>query len=169
VPEGDIYKHLVERYLICTPTMMMSRQVLEDLDGYDETLDYEDFDFWVRSSRKYLYAFSDAVLMSKTILDRSLSKVQIQKKNIHALSTARVCEKILNMNRCELENRALLKRVNYELKWALFTENWEAATKLISIKDNLSGDPIRLIGEKLILRIRPRWYFFWKMIIKLVY
>ena len=65
VPEGDVYKNLVERYVINTPGMMIRRQVLDDLNGYDESLSYEDFDFWVRSSRKYHYAFTNDVLVQK--------------------------------------------------------------------------------------------------------
>ena len=53
VPSGDIYSELVERYLISAPSMMMRRTVLEELDGYDEDLTYEDFDFWVRSARNH--------------------------------------------------------------------------------------------------------------------
>jgi glycosyltransferase involved in cell wall biosynthesis len=169
VPEGDIYADLVEKYLICTPSMMISRKVLEDLNGYDESLTYEDFDFWVRSSRNYYYGFSNALLVSKTIMTNSLSKAQMQKKNIHALSTASVCEKILKMNRSQEEHEALLKRVNYELKWALITENWEASKKLIDIKERLPANSTRTFVEKLILGIRPPWFSFWKLIMKLRY
>ena len=169
VPEGDIYAQLVEKYLICTPSMMMSRLALEDLNGYDESLTYEDFDFWVRSSRIYKYTFSDVVLVNRSILAKSLSKSQQQKKNIHTLSTAKVCEKILRMNRSEVENKALLKRANYELKWALITENWEASRILLRIKNKISGNTIRLSTEKLILRIKPPWHPFWQMFLKLIY
>src|SRR5690606_2392531 len=40
-PSGDVFRHLLERYFVCPPTMMMRRRVLEDLNGYDETLAYE--------------------------------------------------------------------------------------------------------------------------------
>ena len=169
VPEGDIYADLVERYLICTPSMMMSRKVLEDLKGYDESLTYEDFDFWVRSSRKYLYAFSDALLVSKTIVTSSLSQAQLQKKNVHALSTAKVCEKIFEMNSNEQEQKALLKRVNYELRWALITENWDASKKLIDVKGRLQGNTARTFAEKIILSLKPPWFPFWQLMIKLRY
>ena len=161
VPSGDIYTHLVERYLISAPSMMMSRKVLEELGGYDESLSYEDFDFWVRSARNYQYAFSDMVLVKKTILDNSLSSIQYKRKNRHALSTAIVCQKVLDLNKTDDEKRALSKRVNYELKWSLITENWEAASLLVEVKNQIEHISIRLWLGKMILRFRPGWFWIW--------
>lgn len=159
VPNGDIYIDLVEKYLISAPSMMMSRKVLEELDGYDQNLSYEDFDFWVRSARNYKYAFSDQVLVKKIILDNSLSSIQYQRKNRHALSTAKVCEKIFAMNTNEQENHALLKRVNYELKWTLLTENWEAAAVFIDLKRKLGDTSLRYLLERIILKMKPKLYW----------
>ncbi len=163
VPGGDIYKDLVERYLISAPSMMMSRQVLSDLNGYDEELTYEDFDFWVRSSRKYKYIFTDQILLKKMVLSNSLSSILYKKKNRHALSTAKVCEKILEMNSSEEENLALLKRINYELKWSLITENWEASDIFMKLKGKLGYTSFRYQLEKFILKMKPPWYPIWKM------
>ena len=55
--EGDVYAEVVRRYFIPPPSMMMKRKVLQDLGGYDESLDYEDFDFWIRSARKWHYGY----------------------------------------------------------------------------------------------------------------
>ena len=46
VPTGDVYKDVIERYFICTPTMMMRASHLIEMGGYDEELNYEDFDYW---------------------------------------------------------------------------------------------------------------------------
>lgn len=165
VPTGDVYCTLVEKYFICTPSMMMSRSALDKLNGYDESLSYEDFDFWVRSSRNYYYAFSDQVLVRKKILDKSLSTWQYEKKNKHALSTAIVCEKALKLNKTPQENSALLKRINYELKWALITENWEAAQLFIKLKEKIADPSIVIWIQSLIIKIKPPWYPLWKMLI----
>jgi len=158
VPCGNIYIDLVERYLISAPAMMMTKKVLDELNGYDEELSYEDFDFWVRSARNYKYTFTDKVLVKKLILDNSLSSIQYQRKNKHALSTAKVCEKILSLNKTEEENQALLKRINYELKWALVTENWEASKLLIQTKEKIVSTSLRLSIEKALLKFKPRWF-----------
>lgn len=165
VSDGDIYKILLEKYYISTPTMMMRRDVLEKLDGYDENLSYEDFDFWIRSSRDYHYCFTDKVLMQKQILTGSHSATQYQRKNPHCLSTAKVCEKALKLNKTPEENMALLKRISYELKWALITENWEAARLFIQMKKQISGNSLRTALEKSIVQIQPRWYRLWKYFI----
>ena len=165
VPTGDVYCNLVEKYFICTPSMMMRRSVLDELNGYDESLSYEDFDFWVRSSRNYYYAFSDQVLVRKKILDKSLSTWQYEKKNKHALSTTIVCEKALQLNKTPQENSALLKRINYELKWALITENWEAARLFLKLKEKIADPSIVIWVQNLIIKVEPPWYPLWKMLI----
>ncbi len=165
VPDGDIYAALVERYFISTPSMMMRRSVLEELGGYDENLSYEDFDFWVRSARKYKYAFTNQVLVRKHILSKSLSSFQYKRKNKHSLSTAIICEKIFQMNQSTMENKALLRRIKYELKWALITENWDAAEKFMILKKKLTGKSIsdRLIRQ--VIKMKPPWYFLWKLVL----
>ncbi|MES2730706.1 MAG: glycosyltransferase, partial [Bacteroidota bacterium] len=62
LPQGDVYTAVLRKFFICTATMMMRKQVLDELGGYDESLSYEDFDFWVRSSRNYHYHYLDEVL-----------------------------------------------------------------------------------------------------------
>ena len=165
VPSGDMYKILVERYLISAPSMMMRRNVLEELDGYDESLSYEDFDFWVRSARNYKYTFTNQVLVKKHILSKSLSSIQYQRKNRHCFSTAIVCEKAYKLNESEDENKALLKRINYELKWALITENWEASRKFIDLKKKLLKFHWSDGLLNLIIKIKPPWYPLWKIIL----
>lgn len=165
IVQGDIYSTLVERYFISAPSMMMGRNVLEELKGYDEKLSYEDFDFWVRSARNYKYAFTNQVLVKKRILYKSLSSIQYQRKNRHCLSTAIVCEKAYKLNRSEEENKALLKRINYELKWALITENWEASMKFIDLKKKLLKSHWSFGLLNLIIKIKPHWYSLWKIIL----
>ncbi len=165
IPEGDIYKILVERYFFSSPSTMMRRTVLEELGGYAENLSYEDFDFWVRSSRNYKYSFTDKVLVKKNILSKSLSSIQYQRKNRHCLSTALVCEKVIKLNKTAEENHALLKRINYELKWALVTENWEASLKFIELKKKLQKSHWNFGLLNLIIKIKPPWYPLWKVIL----
>lgn len=164
VPEGDIYNILIERYFLCGPGMMMRRTVLEELVGYDENLSYEDFDFWVRSARNYKYTFTNQILVKKHILKSSLSAAQYQRKNKHCSSTALVCEKAMKLNKSKEENGALLKRINYELKWALITENWEASMTFIELKQKIIQYHWSYGFLKIIIKIKPPWYPLWKMI-----
>lgn len=163
VPSGDIYKILLERYLISTPSMMIKRTAIDELKGYDEKLSYEDFDFWVRSARNYKYTFSNQVLVKKHILSNSLSSKQYQRKNRHCLSTAIVCEKAYKLNISQEENQALLKRISYELKWALITENWEASRKFVELKKRLLISHWSYVPLNLIIKFKPPWYPLWKI------
>lgn len=116
VPSGDIYKDVIERFFICSPTMMFSREVFKELSGYDETLAYEDFDFWIRSSRKYHYVYTSVVLVKKRKVYGSLSGSQFKIRSTHSLTTFKVCEKIKQLNRTEQERKALNSRIIYEMK-----------------------------------------------------
>ncbi|MEQ9404273.1 MAG: glycosyltransferase [Cyclobacteriaceae bacterium] len=124
VPQGDVYIDLIERYFISPPTMMIRREVLEELDGYDETLLYEDFDFWIRSSRNWKYGYTDKVLVKKRILDNSHSKSQFQFRSSHQKSTLAVCQKIKALNRTVDENQALRRRCWYEIKQCIRQGNF---------------------------------------------
>ena len=133
VPEGDVYCELLHRYFILSPTMMIRRQVLEEMGGYDESLAYEDFDFWVRSSRNYKYCFTDQALMKKRILKGSLSSKQYRFRSLQMESTYKVCKKAYQLNRDRHERRALQKRIRYELKWALATLQFALALKYLRL------------------------------------
>ncbi len=120
-PEGWIFSDLLERYFISAPTMMFRRRVLEQLNGYDEDLIYEDFDFWVRSSREFKYSYLDKI----TILERdhggsfSASKLDPQFEN----STFQVCKKAYEILRDENELAALRKRISYHLKQCIINDD----------------------------------------------
>ncbi|NQZ77240.1 MAG: glycosyltransferase [Ekhidna sp.] len=124
VPDGEIYIELIKKYFISPPSMMIKREVFEELNGYDESLSYEDFDFWIRSSRKFRYAFTDEILVRKRIVSNSLSTKQFVKKSIHQMTTLKVCQKIKHLNKSKEENRALKQRCLYEIKQCIKLRHW---------------------------------------------
>lgn len=138
VPEGDVYKELVQRYFICPPTMMVGKQVFDALGGYDEALAYEDFDFWVRSSRVFAYCYTDEVLVKRRILSVSKSVKQYSYKDAQMRSTYRVCEKIRTMNRSAPEQNALKKRIAYEWRMCLRTGNLKLAWNYARLYSRIS-------------------------------
>lgn len=126
VPTGDIYEALFRRYFICTPTMLMRRQVLDELGGYDETLSYEDFDFWVRSARTYLYHYQPEITTLKRKVKNSLSAhFYLKKRNAHLESTLRILEKALLLNQSPTEHKALAICTAYHARQAFFMECFE--------------------------------------------
>lgn len=133
IPEGDLYARLVSSYLICPTTMMFRREVIEALDGYDETLAYEDFDFWVRSAREFNYAYSNQVLAKKRMLKNSHATSQTNFRNKHQQSTLIVCRKALGLNRTKMEGNALKKRCRYEIRQCVKSGNIGLIPSYISI------------------------------------
>jgi glycosyltransferase involved in cell wall biosynthesis len=119
VPTGDVYKSLIELFFICSPSMMFTREVIDSLGGYDESLAYEDFDFWIRSSRRFKYCYTPEVLVKKRTVKDSMSVNQFTRGNPQLRSTYRVCEKIIDLNRSNDEKRALAKRIRYEMRVCL--------------------------------------------------
>lgn len=127
VPEGNVYVDLLERYFICTPTMMMRKSVLDQLEGYDENLTYEDFDFWIRSGKITQYCYTDKILVKKRVLENSLSSNQYKRKSRMLRSTYLVCLKAEKLNNTESETKALNLRCKYEFRKAFFSWNFREA------------------------------------------
>ncbi|MGE0590751.1 MAG: glycosyl transferase, partial [Cyclobacteriaceae bacterium] len=111
-----IYLDVVSRYFICSPSMMMRSEVLRELGGYDESLAYEDFDFWVRSSRIVKYVYVSEPLIKRRVLKRSMGRDQFKKGSRQLLSTFVVIEKIKQLNRNIAERKAWRRRVWYEIR-----------------------------------------------------
>ena len=116
IPQGDVYKDLIQRFFICSPTMMYRTEVIRSLGGYDESLAYEDFDFWIRSSRSYFYCYTPEVLVKKRVVKKSMSERQFSYFSSQQKSTYRVCEKIMRLNRTTAEQAALSRRIRYEVR-----------------------------------------------------
>jgi glycosyltransferase involved in cell wall biosynthesis len=130
VPQGNIFKQVLERYFICAPGMMTSKKVRDQLGGYDQDLYYEDFDFWVRSSRYFSYHFTNEVLAKKRVLNNSMSKSQYLPGSKMLPSTLRVCQKAFELCQTPEEFGALAKRLKYELRQAILSNNYAVAVEM---------------------------------------
>lgn len=105
---------------ICTPTIMMRRTVLEMLGGYNEELSYEDYDFFMRSSQHFFYAYQDEVLTQKRRLTNSHGAGFYRKKeNPHLESTFKVLKAAQSTLRNKAEYTAWKVSVRYHLRQAL--------------------------------------------------
>jgi len=135
---GELYKEVISGETICSVSSMIKRSVFEALGGYDEHLAYEDFDFWVRASRIYDIAFIDAILVRKRITKTAMTKDFHRKRNIRARkmnhSTYLIIKKALQLNKTKEEDKALLKRIHYEILLNLKTKNYGLLAKLFWLK-----------------------------------
>lgn len=139
IPQGDVYKAIIERYFICPPTMLFRKSVIDRLGGYDESLLYEDFDFFVCSSREFYFCYTPKVLVKRRVVSGSMSSKQFQKGNKQRWSTLLVCEKIDKLNRNELEVNALKKRIRYEFLLSLRMLDFKLAFAFLQLYFRLSS------------------------------
>ncbi|RTY87191.1 glycosyltransferase family 2 protein [Flavobacterium sp. RSP15] len=117
---GDIYESVLSGGdCICSVSSMVKKSLFDALNGYDETLAYEDLDFWVRASRTYEFDFIDAILVQKRIVHHSLGTHFFKKKDARARkinqSTYLILKKAIGLNRTKKEDKAILKRIHFEM------------------------------------------------------
>ena len=134
IPEGRIYMECIRRYFICPPTVMFRREVMDYLGGYDESLSYEDFDFWIRSSRKFKYCYSPKALVKRRMIGNAMARSQFQFFSRHSKTTFQVCEKILKLNQSREEQSALTKRIGYEIRLNLRLLNFRIVWMYILLR-----------------------------------
>ncbi len=120
IPQGEVFKEVLQAYFICSPTTMMKKAVLDQLGGYDESLAYEDFDLWVRASRQWKFCYTDKVLVHKRMLADSHGQQQYTRGSKQMYSTYQICLKAYDLCENKSEFAALRRRIRYELKHALW-------------------------------------------------
>ncbi|MEQ8358927.1 MAG: glycosyltransferase [Cytophagales bacterium] len=143
-PSGFIYKELLAKHIISSPGMIFKKEVLNDLGGYDESLYYEDFDFWLRSSRNWKYKYLDSIGVKVRRHGGNLGS-NFYKKNQKEMmwSTFKVCLKAKELNRTDEENMALHKRCSYHMRHAVLTEHFRLGKKYYAL--------IKSIGKPFII------------------
>lgn len=133
VPQGDVYEQVLDHYFINSPTMMIRREVFAAIGGYDETLAYEDFDLWVRSSREFFYCYVPEALVKRRKLVHSMGAGQYKRGTKQLQSTFKVCEKAFQLNRNHQEHLALRKRIYYEARQAFFLGEFALVWKYVKL------------------------------------
>ena len=137
ISQGDVYEALIRRYFVNGPTTMVRKRVFDDLGGYDESLSYEDFDFWIRSSRQYNYFYTPEVLVKRRLVRGALHEKQFSRMSLHARTTLAVCRKIMAMNRTRAEKTALSSRISYEIRQSVRRLDVKLAWEyLLLLKEN---------------------------------
>ena len=123
---------------ICSVSAMIKKNVYDALNGYDETLNYEDLDFWIRAARLYEFDFIDAVLIKKRIVSNSLSSHFYKKNNKINESTYKILKKAFLLNQTKVEDLALQKRIHFEIIHSFKNRNFNLLFKNIGLKIKIS-------------------------------
>jgi glycosyltransferase involved in cell wall biosynthesis len=133
---GNEYKRILAggKYAMCTVSSMIKKEVYSALNGYDETLSYEDLDFWIRASRVYNFDFIDEVLLKKRVLHNSMSTHFYKKNSALNHSTYIILRKALALNKTKEEDSALQKRVHHEIITTWQYKNYDSFFKNIGLR-----------------------------------
>ncbi len=142
---GEVYEKVIDTYFIPPPTMMMKKEALDQMGGYDELLAYEDFDFWVRSARNWRYAYQSEVLTLIRKSDHSHSKGWYRKDDKQLYSTFKVCKKIQELNQKKSEGLALIRRVKFELRQSCFSGNHDEFDLFFELLQELTHVPTKYV------------------------
>ncbi|WP_456460850.1 glycosyltransferase [Reichenbachiella sp.] len=143
--EGEIYEKLIDTYFIPPPTMMVKKEVFDELKGYDGSLAYEDFDFWVRSSRNWRYGYQRESLIHIRKWSNSHSTGWYKKNDKQLHSTFKVCEKIRRLNQTNGECEALIRRIRFELRQSFFSGNHAEFKLFYELLEDLSKVPTKYV------------------------
>jgi len=136
---GDIYSSVLSTGdSICSVSALFKKSVFDFLEGYDETLDYEDLDSWIRASREYEFDFIDDILVKKRTVTNSLGTNFFKKKHRINKSTYKILRKALRLNRSKIEDLALQKRVHHEIIHSFKHRNLNLIIKNIGLKIAIS-------------------------------
>jgi len=140
---GDAYSSILSGGdSLCSVSSMVKKSVFEDLNGYDESLAYEDLDFWIRASRKYEFDFIDEILVQKRIVTNSLGSFFFQKNHSNSKkinrSTYTILKKAFQLNRSKVEDLALQKRVHFEIILCWKNKQYDLLLKNLSLITRLT-------------------------------
>lgn len=137
IPEGEVFRDVLTTYFIPSPTMMIRKSILDLIQGYDEGLSYEDFDFWVRSSKVCEYRFLNERLTKIRKTENSMSSGWYKKGDKQLYSTYLICKKAVSLCDGKDDLVALAVRVRYELRQSVFSDNREEAKLFYSLLSEL--------------------------------
>ena len=136
---GNVYTSVLSGgNAICSVTAMIKKEVFDQLSGYDENLAYEDLDFWIRASRIYDFDFIDEILIQKRVVKNSLGsdfhiKNDDRSKKIN-FSTYLILKKTLKLNKTKEENKAVLKRIHFEMILNFKNRNFRLLLKYLILE-----------------------------------
>lgn len=124
-PVGNVFLEVLKGHCIYACTMMVKRSVLDVLEGYDESLAYEDFDFLLRVTKKWKVDYLNEPTIAKRELANSLGKQVKKSNNKLTTSTLLICQRLKAEVISKEEKSALKLRLWREAKEAIKNRNWK--------------------------------------------
>ncbi len=134
-PGGEIFGQLLEKHFLPSPSTMFKKEVFDSLGGYNESLAFEDFDYWVRCARNHHFHYLDIISTKKRILPHSLSSQfqSVQQSERMLASTYETFLWAKGHIRNEIEKKSLAQGISYYFRQSVLLRHFEIANKFREI------------------------------------
>jgi glycosyltransferase involved in cell wall biosynthesis len=98
-PMGSVYTTELLDEQVCTPTALCRVSALRAVDGYDESLAWEDTDMWLRLAQRWKFSYIDDSLVTKRTTPGSLRESRFHDPTAYFLTSYRIYQKHLGYSR----------------------------------------------------------------------
>tara|TARA_R110002074_G_scaffold151354_1_gene305056 strand:- start:539 stop:1477 length:939 start_codon:yes stop_codon:yes gene_type:complete len=100
IPEGNLFNVLLEGNFIPGMALLLKTSIFNDIGVYDENLNYEDYDMWLRIASKYQFIYHNKPMANYRIHDNNFhTRVNYEKAGFF------IYIKHINMNNKQLNNK----------------------------------------------------------------
>ena len=141
-PQGRIFGRLANGNFIPAMATLVRRDALLAVGGYDERLNYEDYDMWLRLADRYAFAFQPEVVAHYRIVATSMVRtVFAQPSAWYHHSNFLIRQKWLRSDRLTREQRALWADRMWWAAYGLFALNDRRAASCLWLAFRHSGRP----------------------------
>jgi glycosyltransferase involved in cell wall biosynthesis len=143
----DLFKELIQMNFIPAPSVMVRSELLKKVGGYDESLQFDDWDIWLRLAKEYEFVYSGVINVFYRIHNSSMMA------NKHSGQTS-------------LRNKANMKMfekhlgLNNDYDEALYKKLKELAVYSYFIGDK---DSAKILGNYLKKKFDSKIWFYHKM------
>lgn len=141
-PQGRIFNRLADGNFIPAMATLIRRDALEAVGGYDERLNYEDYDMWLRLADRYAFAFQPEVVAHYRIVATSVVRtVFAQPSAWYHHSNFLIRQKWLRSDRLTRQQRALWADKMWWAAYGLFVLDDRRAASCLWLAFRHSGRP----------------------------
>jgi glycosyltransferase involved in cell wall biosynthesis len=141
-PQGRIFSRLADGNFIPAMTTLIRRDALLAVGGYDERLNYEDYDMWLRLADRYAFAFQPEVVAHYRIVATSMVRtVFAQPSAWYHHTNFLIRQKWLRSNRLTREQRVLWADKMWLAAYGLFVHNDRRAASCLWLAFRYSRRP----------------------------
>lgn len=152
---GNMYEALIERFIISAPSVLIRTEVLYRLKNYNESLDYEDHDFFLRAAKHYPFIYQHSPTVKYRVSGDSLSTMPVDELKFYRNSFLLFYQRFdpEKQYRPAFTNKLLFyTKKLYSLKFAMaftyFSRAFLRTRKLIFLKYAIASIPFYFSSRK---------------------